>query len=69
MIYGGDPVNPRTGAHYFEDVESKFNFFADGIKKFEKEGAMKKLGESLAYIVGKALQQHISRSVRSARRR
>jgi hypothetical protein len=69
VIYGGDPVNPRTGARYFEDVESKFNFFADGIKRFEKEGAMKKLGESLAYIVGKALQQHISRSVRSARRR
>lgn len=69
VIYGGDPINPRTGEAYFGDVESKFNFFAEGIAKFEKEGTMKKLGESLAYIFGKALHDHISRSVRSARRK
>jgi hypothetical protein len=69
VIYGGDPVNPKTGARYFSDVESKFNFFADGINKFEKEGTMKKLGESLAYIVGKALHSQISRAVRSAKRK
>lgn len=69
VIYGGDPVNPRTGAHYFGDVESKFNFFADGLSKFEKSNTLKKLGEGLSYIVGKALHDQINRSVKAARKR
>ena len=68
VLYGGDPVNPKTGARYFEDVESKFNFFVDGITKFERSNTMTKLGESLAYIFGKALHDHISKSIKSARR-
>jgi hypothetical protein len=68
VIYGGDPVNQKTGAKYFSDVESKFNFFIDGITKFERENTMQKLGEGLAYIFGKALHDHISKSVRAAKR-
>jgi hypothetical protein len=68
VIYGGDPVNPRTGARYFGDVENKFNFFVDGITKFERANTMQKLGEGLAYVFGKALHDHIRSSIKSAKR-
>lgn len=68
VVYGGDPVNPKTGARYFSDAENKFNFFIDGITKFERANTMRKLGEGLAYIFGKALHDHISKSIRAAKR-
>ena len=66
--YGGNPVNPKTGAEYFDDVESKFKFFADGILKFDQGKTMGNLGEGLAYIFGKALQDHIKKSIKTAKR-
>jgi hypothetical protein len=68
VIYGGDPADPYTGNSYFKYPEETYGFFADGIAMFQHQRTLKALGEDLAYMYGKALQKHISDSVKKASR-
>lgn len=65
--YGGNPINPKTGKSYIADVESRYGFFADGIKKFEQGQAMKRLADDLAQIFSKAMMDHFNTAAKTRR--
>ncbi len=65
--YGADPVDPKTGKRYFAAVESKFNFFQDGIQKFEQSQTVDALGRDLAQIFNNALLKHFSTALNRRR--
>ena len=66
--YGGNPLDPKTGKPYFQDVEDTYGFFQEGLAKFEQSRTMKSLGDDLANLFGKAVQDHIRQSVAKAKR-
>jgi hypothetical protein len=66
--YGGNPLDPKTGKAYFQDVEDSYGFFQEGLAKFEQGRTMQALGDDLAYLFGRAVHDHIKKSVASAKK-
>ena len=68
VVYGGNPLDAYSGNSYFKYPEDMYGFFAEGIERFQREKTLKMLGEDLAYMYGKALQKHLSDSVKKSPR-
>jgi hypothetical protein len=67
VVYGGDPIDEYSGKPYFRYPEEMYGFFAEGIERFQRSRTLKALGEDLAAMYGKALQKHLSNSVKRSR--
>lgn len=65
--YGGNPIDPKTGRRYFSNVEDRYGFFSDGIRKFEQSQTVESLGRDLAQILNKALLKHFSAALNRRR--
>jgi hypothetical protein len=68
IVYGGNPLDPVTGKAYFGAVEDRYGFFQEGLNKFEQSQTIRALGDDLAYLFGKAVHDHVKKSIQSAKR-